>query len=261
MIVVKYGGNAMRDQNGSFAKAISEAIAGGVEIVIVHGGGPQINEALDNKGIKSQWLAGLRITTPEMFEIVEDVLVNNVGPTLAVSLQTAGVNAQSISGRAFPTLFAEKMILEIDGLKHDVGLVGEVTHVDPAQVLELLKSGITPVVAPISSSEDGLTGYNVNADFAAAALASALHASTLIMMTDVPGIYRNWPDQGSLIDKISVADLEQIKSTFNDGMRPKVQATLDALTYGVKSVRIIDGTNSQTFSQALAGKGGTLVMA
>jgi acetylglutamate kinase len=106
-----------------------------------------------------------------------------------------------------------------------------------------------------------LIGYNVNADFAAAALASALHAATLIMMTDVSGIYRNWPDKDSLIDKINVAELEQIKATFSDGMRPKVQATLDALSYGVKAVRIIDGTSSQTFSQALAGNGGTLVMA
>jgi len=261
MIVVKYGGNAMRDENGGFATAISDAIADSIEIVIVHGGGPQINEALDNKGIQSQWVAGLRVTTPETFQIVEDVLANKVGPSLVASLKAAGVNAQAISGRALPTLFAEKKCVEIDGHKHDVGLVGEITHVDPAQILELLKAKVTPVLAPVSSSKDGLIGYNVNADFAAAAVASALHASTLIMMTDVPGIYRNWPDKNSLIDKINVVELEQIKSTFSEGMRPKVQATLDSLSYGVKAVRIIDGTNPQTFSQALAGKGGTLVMA
>jgi len=261
MIVVKYGGNAMRDENGGFAKAISDAITDGSEIVIVHGGGPQINEALDNKGIKSQWVAGLRVTTPETFQIVEEVLVNKVGPSLVASLKAAGVNAQAISGRDLPTLFAKKMSVEMDGHKYDVGLVGEITHVDPSQILELLKAEVTPVIAPISSSKDGLIGYNVNADFAAAALASALHAATLIMMTDVSGIYRNWPDKDSLIDKINVAELEQIKATFSDGMRPKVQATLDALSYGVKAVRIIDGTSSQTFSQALAGNGGTLVMA
>jgi acetylglutamate kinase len=261
MIVVKYGGNAMRDENGDFSKAISDAIADGIVIVIVHGGGPQINEALDSKGIKSQWVAGLRVTTPEMFQIVEEVLVNKVGPSLSASLEAAGVKAQSISGRTLPTLFAQEMSVEIDGQKHDVGQVGEITHVDPAQVLELLKNGITPVIAPISSSKDGLTGFNVNADFAAAAVASALQASTLIMMTDVSGIYRKWPDKNSLITEISVAELEQIKSTFSDGMRPKVQAALDALSYGVEAVRIIDGTNAQTFSHALAGNGGTLVTA
>jgi acetylglutamate kinase len=261
MIVVKYGGNAMRDENGDFSKAIADAIADGIEIVIVHGGGPQINQALESKGIKSQWVAGLRVTTPETFQVVEEVLVKNVGPSLAASLKIAGVNAQSISGRALPTLLAERMSVEIDGNSHDVGLVGEITRVDPAQVLELLKGGITPVVAPISSSVDGLVGYNVNADFAAAAIASALQATTLIMMTDVSGIYRNWPDKNSLIDKISVSELKEIITTFSDGMRPKVQAALEALAYGVKAVRIIDGTNTEVFSQALAGTGGTLVTA
>jgi len=261
MIVVKYGGNAMRDENGDFSKAIADAIADGIEIVIVHGGGPQINQALESKGIKSQWVAGLRVTTPETFQVVEEVLVKNVGPSLAASLKIAGVNAQSISGRALPTLLAERMSVEIDGNSHDVGLVGEITRVDPAQVLELLKGGITPVVAPISSSVDGLVGYNVNADFAAAAIASSLQATTLIMMTDVSGIYRNWPDKNSLIDKISVSELKEIITTFSDGMRPKVQAALEALAYGVKAVRIIDGTNTEVFSQALAGTGGTLVTA
>jgi acetylglutamate kinase len=261
MIVVKYGGNAMRDENGDFSKAIADAIADGIEIVIVHGGGPQINQALESKGIKSQWVAGLRVTTPETFQVVEEVLVKNVGPSLAASLRIAGVNAQSISGRALPTLLAERMSVEIDGNSHDVGLVGVITRVDPAQVLELLKGGITPVVAPISSSVDGLVGYNVNADFAAAAIASSLQATTLIMMTDVSGIYRNWPDKNSLIDKISVSELKEIITTFSDGMRPKVQAALEALAYGVKAVRIIDGTNTEVFSQALAGTGGTLVTA
>ncbi len=261
MIVVKYGGNAMRDENDDFSKAIADAIADGIEIVIVHGGGPQINQALDSKGIKSQWVAGLRVTTPETFQVVEEVLVKNVGPSLAASLKIAGVNAQSISGRALPTLLAERMSVEIDGNSHDVGLVGEITRVNPAQVLELLKGGITPVIAPISSSVDGLVGYNVNADFAAAAIASALQATTLIMMTDVSGIYRNWSDKNSLIDKISVLELKEMTSTFSDGMRPKVQAALEALAYGVKAVRIIDGTNTESFSKALAGTGGTLVTA
>lgn len=261
MIVVKYGGNAMRDENVDFAKAIADATADGIKIVIVHGGGPQINEALSNKGITSQWLEGLRVTTQEIFDTVEEVLVKKVGPALAQSLALAGVKAESISARSLPTLLAEKISILVDGHSHDVGLVGQVTQVDPTQILDLLEREITPVIAPISSSTDGSTGFNINADSAAAAIASALHASALIIMTDVPGIYRNWPDKETLISNISAHELESIKSNFSEGMAPKVKATLDALTYGVKAVRIIDGTSSQAFSDALAGHGGTLVWA
>jgi acetylglutamate kinase len=149
----------------------------------------------------------------------------------------------------------------LDGKLIDVGLVGKVIDVDPAQILELLSKGVVPVVAPISSSKDRITGLNVNADSVAAAIASSVNASALIIMTDVSGIYRNWPDESSLIHTISAEELESIKDSFNDGMSPKVQATLDALALGVKAVRIIDGTKPETFAKALAGQGGTLVSA
>ena len=261
MIVVKYGGNAMRDQNGDFARAISEALKNDLGIVIVHGGGPQINDALNEAGISSQWIAGLRVTSQQVFDIVENVLVNEVGPALALALQNAGVNAQSISARSLPTIIAEKIKVLVDGKILDVGLVGKVTHVDTAQVLQLLNEQITPIIAPIAASEDGETGFNVNADSAAAAIASGLNASVLIIMTDVSGIYRNWPDKSSLIDTITAVELDSIKETFSDGMLPKVKATLDALTYGVKAVRIIDGTDPKSLANALAGLGGTLVTA
>ena len=261
MMVVKYGGNAMRDENGDFARAIADAINKGEEIVIVHGGGPQINEALSKAGIESQWVSGLRVTTQQVFEIVENILVNQVGPALAVSLQSAGIKAHSFSARALPTIYSEKMELSVGGEVRDVGLVGKVTRVDTAQILELLSKDVTPVVAPISSSMDCSYGLNVNADSAAAAIASGLNATALIIMTDVAGIYRNWPDESSLIDTISAEELESIKDSFNDGMSPKVQATLDALAFGVKAVRIIDGTKPEAFASALAGRGGTLVSA
>jgi acetylglutamate kinase len=139
--------------------------------------------------------------------------------------------------------------------------VGNVQKVDPAALLELLDKGIVPVVAPVSSDEDLQTGLNVNADFAAAAIAAALGASSLIVMTDVAGIYRNWPDKDSLIEKISATELESIKFGFAEGMAPKVQAALDALSFGAKAVRIIDGTDPDSFASALAGQGGTLVVA
>jgi acetylglutamate kinase len=261
MIVVKFGGHAMKDKNGNFAKAISAAQKTGEKVVVVHGGGPQIDAALKAKGIVSTWIGGFRVTTQEIFDVVEDVLVNQVGNEVAATLGKAGIKAQAMSARTLPTVIANKRTHLIDGTPVDLGLVGNVQRVNPAALLELLEQGIVPVVAPVSSDEDLKTGLNVNADFAAAAIAASLGASSLIVMTDVAGIYRNWPDKDSLIDSISASELEAIKAGFAEGMAPKVQAALDALSYGAKAVRIIDGTDPDSFASALAGTGGTLVVA
>ena len=251
----------MKDENGNFAKAIAAALAKGEKVVVVHGGGPQIDAALKAKAIASDWMGGFRVTTKEIFDVVEDVLVNQVGQQVAATLSASGIKAQAISARQLPTVIAKRRTTLIDGTPADLGYVGEVQSVDPAQLLELLDNGVVPVVAPVSSDEDLKTGLNVNADFAAAAIAAALQASALIIMTDVAGIYRNWPDKSSLIDQISAAGLESIKAGFAEGMAPKVQAALDALSFGAKAVRIIDGTDPNSFASALAGQGGTLVVA
>lgn len=261
MIVVKFGGHAMKDENGNFAKAISAALAQGEKVVVVHGGGPQIDAALKAKSITSDWIGGFRVTTKEIFDVVEDVLVNQVGQQVAATLRASGIQAQAVSARELPTVVAKRRSTLIDGTPADLGYVGEVASVDPTQLLALLESGVVPVVAPVSSAEDLKTGLNVNADFAAAAIAAALQASALIVMTDVAGIYRNWPDTSSLIDHISAAELESIKASFAQGMAPKVQAALDALSFGANAVRIIDGTDPDSFASALAGQGGTLVVA
>jgi acetylglutamate kinase len=261
MIVVKFGGHAMKDENGNFARAISAAQKAGEQVVVVHGGGPQIDAALKAKGIVSTWIGGFRVTTQEIFDVVEDVLVNQVGNEVAATLGKVGIKAQAMSARTLPTVIASKRTQLIDGTPADLGLVGNVQRVNPAALLELLEQGIVPVVAPVSSDEDLKTGLNVNADFAAAAIAASLGASSLIVMTDVSGIYRNWPDKDSLIDSISASELETIKAGFAEGMAPKVQAALDALSYGAKAVRIIDGTDPDSFASALAGTGGTLVVA
>jgi acetylglutamate kinase len=261
VIVVKFGGHAMKDENGNFAKAISAAQKAGEQVVVVHGGGPQIDAALDAKGIVSTWIGGFRVTTKEIFDVVEDVLVNQVGNDVAATLSKAGIKAKAMSARTLPTVIANRRRHLIDGTPADLGFVGNVQTVNPAALLELLVKGIVPVVAPVSSDEDLKTGLNVNADFAAAAIAAALGASSLIVMTDVAGIYRNWPDKDSLIAIISAAELELIKSGFAEGMAPKVQAALDALSFGAKAVRIIDGTDPDSFASALAGQGGTLVVA
>jgi acetylglutamate kinase len=261
MIVVKFGGHAMKDENGYFAKAISSALATGEKVVVVHGGGPQIDAALKAKQISSEWIGGFRVTTQEIFDVVEEVLVNHVGHEVAATLAKSGIKAKAISARALPTVIAKRRTTLIDGTPADLGFVGEVQSVNPAQLLELIGQGFVPVVAPVSSDEDLKTGLNVNADFAAASIAAALEASQLIVMTDVAGIYRNWPDKTTLIELISASDLESIKAGFAEGMAPKVQAALDALSYGAQAVRIIDGTDPDSFASALAGTGGTVVVA
>ena len=261
MIVVKFGGHAMKDENGAFAKAIQAAQATGESVVVVHGGGPQIDAALTEKGIASSFIGGFRITTSQIYDVVEQVLANEVGPQVVQSLSNSGIKAKAISGRDLPTLIAVKKSRLVDGTAADLGQVGDVVHVDATQISELLASGIVPVISPLSADRACVAGLNVNADLAAAAIAGALDASALIIMTDVAGIYRNWPDKSSLISSISKGELESIKTTFAQGMAPKVQAALDAVSAGANAVRIIDGTDPNSFAQALLGIGGTLVSA
>ena len=261
MIVIKFGGHAMTDEHGAFAKAISEAISSGVTPVIVHGGGPQIGEALKAAGIESKFIGGFRVTTPETFAVVEQVLASEVGPGVAESLVAQGVHAIALSGRKSGTLIAERQTKLVDGTPADLGLVGTISSVDTSAVNQLVEAGKVPVISPIATSVDGQIGFNVNADIAAAALAGALDARWLIIMTDVEGIYRNWPDKGSLISSITASELESLKASFAEGMAPKVQACLDAIAAGAKAVRIIDGRNPSALKSALLGEGGTLVVA
>jgi acetylglutamate kinase len=259
MIVVKFGGHAMQDENGAFAKAIASAQHDGVALVIVHGGGPQIDAALKEEEITSEFIGGFRVTTPEIFEVVERVLANEVGPAVAKALQKAGVNAVALSGRTSESLIAEPLRQLVDGTPADLGLVGVITAVNPQAIKNALKGGQVPVISPIAIDESFKSGLNVNADLAAAAIAGALDAQCLIIMTDVPGIYRSWPDTDSLISEITATELNAIKRTFAQGIAPKVQACLDAIKGGASAVRIIDGTDPSAFAAALGNNGGTLV--
>jgi len=259
VIVVKFGGHAMQDENGAFAKAIASAQHDGVALVIVHGGGPQIDAALKEEQITSDFIGGFRVTTPEIFEVVERVLANEVGPAVAKALQKAGVNAVALSGRTSESLIAEPLRQLVDGTPADLGLVGVITAVNPQAIKNALKGGQVPVISPIAIDESFKGGLNVNADLAAAAIAGALDAQCLIIMTDVAGIYRSWPDTASLISQITATELNAIKGTFAQGMAPKVQACLDAIKGGASAVRIIDGTDPSAFADALGNHGGTLV--
>ena len=151
MIVVKFGGHAMTDENGGFALAIASALSKGIQVVIVHGGGPQINAALEAAGIESEFVGGFRVTTPEIFEIVEQVLVHEIGPAIANSLLKIGVNAVAISGRTSESLIAETQRKLVDGTPADLGLVGLITAVNPQAIRNALKGGQVPVISPISN--------------------------------------------------------------------------------------------------------------
>lgn len=266
MIVIKFGGHAMTDASGAFAKVISNHLSGDSACVIVHGGGPQIDQALKTHQLESTFIGGFRVTTPEIFSIVQQVLNGTVLREVVGHLRANGVPAVGISGRDGAILKAKILKTLVDGTSADLGRVGEVVSVDPKLIETLLNSGFTPVVSPIAVEVDGEIelahhGLNVNADLAAAAIAGAMDAESLIFMTDVPGIYRNWPDKDSLIESISADELDGMKSNFDGGMAPKVKACLDAISKGAKAIRIIDGRNPESLADALRGIGGTLVSA
>ena len=253
MMIIKFGGHAMKDADGLFAHSIGLALSKGEKVIIVHGGGPQINAELSRLNIESTFVNGFRYTTEEIFAVVENVLVNIVGPEVASNLVSNGIKAQAISGKDSHILAGSP----IEGL----GKVGKISKVDIEPIQQLLDAQIVPVIAPIAQDVTGGSGLNINADLAAAAISAAYEGSTLIIMTDVAGIYRNWPDKNSLISEISSSELSELKSSFSDGMLPKVLAVLEAVDAGAQTVRIIDGTNEQSFEEALLGRGGTLVHA
>ena len=263
MIVIKFGGHAMTDTSGSFAEVIRRTIEK-ENCVIVHGGGPQIDAALKTHQLDSTFVGGFRVTTPEIFAVVQQVLSGTVLREIVGHLRAHDVPAVGISGRDGGTLQATILRTLVDGSEADLGRVGEIEIVDTKLLKTLLDSGFIPVVSPIAVEVDGEIeiaqhGLNVNADIAAAAIAGALDASSLIFMTDVPGIYRNWPDKASLINEISASELDSIKHLFDGGMAPKVKATLDAISKGAKVVRIIDGRDPKALEDALNGTGGTKV--
>jgi acetylglutamate kinase len=251
MMIVKFGGHAMKDTEGLFARSIKSALSKGEKVIVVHGGGPQINAELTQQRIESTFVDGFRVTTDEIFAVVDQVLTKEVGPAVVSNLLSFDVRATSLSGKDSEILFAEP----IKGL----GRVGRVVRVDLKNVEKVLSANAVPVIAPLAVDVSGGDGLNINADLAAAAIAGAYSEATLIIMTDVAGIYRNWPQRDSLISEISAKELEEMKSSFSDGMLPKVEAVLQAIEAGAQSVRIIDGTNDVSFDEALIGVGGTLV--
>jgi acetylglutamate kinase len=240
IVVIKYGGSAMTD-NLIRAKIIEDIALMkyvGMKPVIVHGGGPAINNMLDRIGKKTKFINGMRVTDQETMETVEMVLSGNVNKNIVNLLAAHNIKAIGISGKDGKLFTAEKLIID-DG---DLGHVGILTEIDTSLLNVLLTNGYTPVIAPISSDKAGNT-YNINADMAASRVASALKAQKLIYISDIPGILRDIKDEGSLIHQTTLKEIEKLKKNgiINDGMIPKVDFAVQAVTGGVSSVHILDG--------------------
>jgi acetylglutamate kinase len=242
IVVVKYGGNAMTDD--SLKRAFAEDIAflrfAGFRPVVVHGGGPQISSMLDRLGIESEFRGGLRVTTPEAMDVVRMVLVGQVQRELVGLVNEHGPLAVGLSGEDAGLFTAQRTHTVVDGEEVDLGLVGEVIEVRPESVLDLIEAGRVPVVSSIAPDVDGVV-YNVNADLAAAALAVALKAEKLLVLTDVEGLYLDWPDPEEVIGEISPEELERILPTLASGMIPKMGACLQAVRNGVPRATVVDG--------------------
>ncbi|GAA1587335.1 acetylglutamate kinase [Kribbella hippodromi] len=241
-VVVKYGGNAMVDEKlkRAFAEDIVFLRYSGVRVVVVHGGGPQISDMLGRLGIDSEFRGGLRVTTPEAMDVVGMVLVGKVGRELVGLLNAHGPFAVGMSGEDAGLFTAERRTALVDGEQVDIGLVGDVVDVRPEAVVDLIDAGRIPVVSTIAPDEDGLA-HNVNADTAAAALAAALGAEKLVVLTDVAGLYRNWPDSDEIITQIDTAELAELLPSLASGMVPKMEACLRAVESGVSRATVIDG--------------------
>lgn len=247
-IVIKYGGNAMvsDELRRAFAQDVVFLRHVGVNPVVVHGGGPQINHMLERLGIESEFRAGLRVTTPETLEAVRMVLTGQVARELIGLINSHGPYAVGLTGEDAALLRAARKTAQVDGQEIDLGLVGDVTGVNPEAIQDLLAAGRIPVIstiAPEFTPQGEPTGevLNINADLAASAVASALGAAKLIMLTDVEGLYADWPDKSSLISSLSASDLRAMLPSLETGMIPKMSAALAAVEAGVPRAAIVDG--------------------
>lgn len=247
IVVVKYGGNAMLNDElkRAFAQDIVFLRRCGVRPVVVHGGGPQISSMLQRLGIKSEFRGGFRVTTPEAMDVVRMVLVGQVGRELVGLLNQHGNLAVGLSGEDAGLFTAARRSVIVDGEEVDLGLVGDVVEVHPEAVLDLIAAGRIPVIATVAPDEAGDV-HNVNADTAASALAVALGAERLVVLTDVEGVYADWPNSTEIIARMNAAELAALLPTLESGMVPKMEACLRAVEGGVPRATVVDGREPHT---------------
>ena len=244
IVVIKYGGNAMisDELQAAFAEDIAYLRFVGVKPVVVHGGGPQIAQMLDRLSIPSEFKGGYRVTSTEAISVVRMVLTGQINPQLVGRINTHAPLAVGLSGEDAGLFSGRRRGVVIEGIEHDLGNVGDVVSVDPTPVLDHLDAGRIPIVASIAPDADRPgSSLNVNADAAAAALAVALGADKLVVLTDVPGLYADWPNRDSLVSHLTSTDLRAMLPSLESGMIPKMQACLDAVEGGVGTAAIIDG--------------------
>lgn len=242
----------MVDRNAldAFVEGVKDLAQSGAKPVVVHGGGPQISAGLKAAGIVSEFKGGYRVTTAESVKVVRDVLVNEVNKELVELMKSYGVPAVSKPGDIDGLLTAEHRTVLVDGAQEDIGLVGEVVAVDASAINANLEIGEVPVISTAAYATNGQL-LNVNADTATSAVAIALDASEMIMLTDVPGVYANWPDRDSLITKMTAAELAALLSKLESGMLPKMEACLRAIEGGIPTVRVV-GNLSDKGTQVVA---------
>ena len=256
-VVIKYGGHAMTaaELRAGFAQDLVFLKHAGLRPVVVHGGGPQVTGHLDRLGIESEFTAGLRVTTEETIDVVRMVLNGKVNKDIVGLINRYGPYAVGLSGEDANLFTAERKLASVDGQLVDIGLVGEITRVDSSMIKALLDDGRIPVVSSLARGTDGTdftgtgstgtdganTVYNVNADTAAAALAVALNAHKLVVLTDVEGLYRDWPDSDEVISQLDASDLAELLPTLSAGMIPKMEACLTAVKGGVPQAHVLDG--------------------
>lgn len=257
IVVVKYGGNAMVDEDlkAAFAADMVFLRTVGAKPVVVHGGGPQISSMLERVGLKGEFLGGFRVTTPEVMEIVRMVLFGQVNRELVGLINSHGPYAVGTSGEDAGLFTATKRLVEVEGELTDIGLVGDIAHVDATALMDLIDAGRIPVVSTIAPDNAGQV-YNINADTAAGALAAAIGAERLIILTNVEGLYTDWPDKSSLVSELNTAQLASILPSLDSGMIPKMESCLDAVNAGVKGAHVIDGRVAHSVLLELLTSGG-----
>lgn len=245
-VVIKFGGNAMvdRDAMTAFISGVKQLCESGANPVVVHGGGPQISAGLKAAGITSEFKGGYRVTTVESVQVVRDVLVNEVNRELVDLMKASSMPATSMPGDIDGLLTAEHRTVLVDGVQEDIGLVGEVVAVDAGAIEAKLARGEVPVISTAARAVDGQL-FNVNADTATSAVAIALGASEMIMLTDVPGVYANWPDRDSLISTMTAKELATLLPRLESGMVPKMEACLRAIEGGIPKVRVVGNLSDQ----------------
>jgi acetylglutamate kinase len=262
-VVIKYGGNAMikPELQQAFAADIVFLRYAGIKPVVVHGGGPQISRMLDKLDIVSEFRGGLRVTTPEAMEVVRMVLTGQVGRELVGLINQHGPFAVGLSGEDARLFTAVRRQATVDGELVDIGQVGDVAKVDTSAVDDLIAAGRIPVIATVAPDAAGVV-HNVNADTAAAALAEALGARKLVVLTDVPGLYTDWPDTSSLTTSIDADALEKLLPSLEAGMAPKMEACLRAVRGGVPAAHVVDGrVPHSTLLEVFTSEGvGTMVV-